>query len=147
MSSTNVNNNYKGTNNDKQGGLLDVLLALQDKINRELNVATLCEVVEVNTTNNTATVKPFPLLENEAEINIEVIGTMYYNGTEYLPITSLLKVKDIVLVIFLNRNSNTALNQAKNKQTKSTLNQNVDLHSLKYGIITNIVYKANIKEV
>lgn len=147
MSSTNVNNNYKGTNNDKQGGLLDVLLALQDKINRELNVATLAEVVDVNTTTNTATVKPFPLLENEAEINIEVIGTMYYNGTDYLPITSLLKVKDIVLVIFLNRNSNTALNQAKNKQTKSTLNQNVDLHSLKYGIITNIVYKANIKEV
>ena len=147
MSSTNTNNSYTGVNNDKQGGLLEALLALKLNINRDLNVATLAEVVEVDTNNNVATVRPFPLLDNENEKSIDVIGSLYYDGKDYHSITSLLELKDVVLVVFLNRNTNTALRQTKNKQKRTTLTSNTDLHSDKFGVITNIIYKANIKEV
>lgn len=147
MSSTNTNNSYAGVNNDKQGGLLEALLALKLNINRDLNVATLAEVVEVDTSNNVATVRPFPLLDNENEKSIDVIGSLYYDGKDYHSITSLLELKDVVLVVFLNRNTNTALRQTKNKQKRTTLTSNTDLHSDKFGVITNIIYKANIKEV
>lgn len=147
MSSTNTNNSYAGVNNDKQGGLLEALLALKLNINRDLNVATLAEVVEVDTNNNVVTVRPFPLLNNENEKTIEAICSLYYDGKEYHSITSLLELKDVVLVIFLNRNSSIALKQTKNKQKRTALTSNTDLHSDKFGVITNIIYKANIKEV
>lgn len=131
--------------NSVQGGLYDVLIELKNNVMRSLNVATLAEVQTVNKTNQTVTVTPFPLIENEISKNIICYSCMFQKvigfNTTWASLIDELSIHDIVLVVFLNRNSSQNLQQSKKNQKRTALNQNVDLHSEKYGIIVGLCHK------
>ena len=133
------------TTSSEQGGLLDVLLALKSNIMRGLNVATFAEVQEVDEANQIVTVRPFPLVEGESEKNISCFSClMPHLDGENIAWSSMIKSfgkKDVVLVVFLNRNSSQSFKQAKLKQTLSTLKENSELHSDKFGVIIGMCYK------
>lgn len=133
------------TTSSEQGGLLDVLLALKSNIMRGLNVATFAEVQEVDEANQIVTVRPFPLVDGESEKNIACFSClMPHLDGENIAWSSMTKSfgkKDVVLVVFLNRNSSQSFKQAKLKQTLSTLKENSELHSDKFGVIIGMCYK------
>ena len=141
---TNRDSKYANTQS-VQGGLLDVVLALKSNIMRTLKVATLAEVQSIDSKTQTVKVKPFPLIEGESEkiIECETIMTpaMQDNAFTYVSLASQLNNKDVVLVVFLDRNSSQNLSQAKKKQKLSTLKENSELHSDKFGIIVALVNK------
>lgn len=128
-----------------QGGLLDVMLALKSNIMRALKVATLAEVQSIDSKTQIVKVKPFPLIEGESEkiIECETIMTpaMQDNSFTFVNLANQLSKKDVVLVVFLDRNSSQNLSQAKKKQKLSTLKENSELHSDKFGIIVALVNK------
>lgn len=131
-----------------QGGLLDVVMALKANIMKSLNVATLAEVQQIDTKTKTLKVKPIPLIEGESEKNIECFTLVAINknsdgSIEYKDLADYVSKRDIVLVVFLNRNSSQVLTQAKNKQKFTTLKENDELHSDKFGIVIGIVNKYN----
>lgn len=141
---TNRDSKYANTQS-VQGGLLDVVLALKSNIMRTLKVATLAEVQSIDTKTQIVKVKPFPLIEGESEkiIECETIMTpaMQDKSFTYVSLANQLSNKDVVLVVFLDRNSSQNLSQAKKKQTLSTLKENSELHSDKFGIIVALVNK------
>lgn len=128
-----------------QGGLLDVMLALKANIMKALKVATLAEVQSIDSKTQIVKVKPFPLIEGESEkiIECETIMTpaMQDNSFTFVNLASKLSKKDVVLVVFLDRNSSQNLSQARKKQKLSTLKENSELHSDKFGIIVALVNK------
>lgn len=109
---------------------LRVLLTLKKNIMRDLKVATLGIVKGVDDVNQQVTVQTFPLIENEMTKNISCV-----NGC---PDT--LQEKDIVLVLFLDRNFIQNLKQAKKNQARTELKENNDLHSEKYGIVISKIF-------
>lgn len=113
---------------------LRVLLALKENIMKDLKVATLAIVKSIDEKTQTCIVEPFPLLEIEKNKNI----TCVVNNTDDL------SIKDIVLVIFLDRNFLQNLGQIKNQQEKTNLKKNTELHSEKYGIIISKIISKNI---
>lgn len=113
---------------------LRVLLALKENIMKDLKVATLAIVKSIDEKTQTCIVEPFPLLENEKNKNINCI----INNSDDL------SIKDIVLVIFLDRNFLQNLGQIKNQQEKTNLKRNTELHSEKYGIIISKIISKNI---
>lgn len=141
---TNRDSKYANTKS-VQGGLLDVMLALKSNIMRALKVATLAEVQSIDSKTQIVKVKPFPLIEGESEkiIECETIMTpaMQDNSFTFVNLANKLSKKDIVLVVFLDRNSSQNLSQAKKKQKLSTLKENSELHSDKFGIIVALVNK------
>lgn len=141
---TNRDSKYANTKS-VQGGLLDVMLALKSNIMRALKVATFAEVQSIDSKTQIVKVKPFPLIEGETEkiIECETIMTpaMQDNSFTFVNLASKLSKKDVVLVVFLDRNSSQNLSQAKKKQKLSTLKENSELHSDKFGIIVALVNK------
>lgn len=141
---TNRDSKYANTQS-VQGGLLDVVLALKSNIMRALKVATLAEVQSIDSKTQIVKVKPFPLIEGESEKIIEcetiMTPTMQDKAFTYVSLASQLSNKDVVLVVFLDRNSSQNLSQAKKKQTLSKLKENSELHSDKFGIIVALVNK------
>lgn len=113
---------------------LRVLLALKENIMKDLKVATLAIVKSINEKTQTCIVEPFPLLEIEKNKNITCVVNNIDN----------LSIKDIVLVIFLDRNFLQNLGQIKNQQEKTNLKKNTELHSEKYGIIISKIISKNI---
>lgn len=143
MDTTNRDNKYAG-NESIQGGLYDVVMALRSNIMRNLNVATLAEVQFIDTKTQIVTVKPFPLLTNEDEKNIDCFSCMIPLGTsKWVSLVDNLSVHDVVLVVFTNRNSIQSLQQARKNQKITTLNENAELHSERFGIIVALCYKYN----
>ena len=141
---TNRDSKYANTKS-VQGGLLDVMLALKSNIMRALKVATLAEVQSIDNKTQIVKVKPFPLIEGETEKIIEcetiMIPAMQDNSFTFVNLANKLSKKDVVLVVFLDRNSSQNLSQAKKKQKLSTLKENSELHSDKFGIIVALVNK------
>lgn len=141
---TNRDSKYANTKS-VQGGLLDVMLALKSNIMKALKVATLAEVQSVDTKTQIVKVKPFPLIEGESEKIIEcgttMIPALQDNSFTFVNFVNKLSKKDIVLVVFLDRNSSQNLSQAKKKQKLSTLKENSELHSDKFGIVVALVNK------
>lgn len=133
------------TASSEQGGLLDVLLALKSNIMRGLNVATFAEVQGVDEVNQIVTVRPFPLIEGEKEKNIACFCCLMPQSSgetvTWSSMTKSIGKKDVVLVVFLNRNSSQSFKQAKMKQKLSALKENSELHSDKFGVIIGICYK------
>lgn len=144
---TNRDSKY-ATNKSTQGGLLDVLLALKANIMKATNVATLAEVQSIDTTNLVVKVKPFPLINGENEKTIDCYSCMFptvkEDNIKWSNLVDSLSKKDIVLVVFLNRNSSQNLKQARKNQVLTTLKENSELHSDKFGIVVGIVYKGGI---
>lgn len=142
--SDSVRDTKYATTSSVQGGLYDVLLALKTHINRNLNVATFAEVQKIDTSTQIVTVKPFPLIDGESEKNIDCFSCMIpnmSNGVSWVSLVDNLAIHDIVLVVFVNRNSSQAFTQLKNKQNITSLSENTDLHSDKYGVIVGLCYK------
>lgn len=138
------------TTSTVQGGLSDVLSALKSNIMRALNVATLAEVQKVNEKSGTVTVKPFPLIDGEQDKNIDcyacLIPKVANSNIEWTDISSSLSMHDIVIVAFLNRDSEQSYRQTKKSMKRTALKENSDLHSDKYGFIIGICWKHIEKE-
>lgn len=141
---TNRDPKYEGTKST-QGGLYDVIMALKQNIMKSLNVATLAQVQSIDEQNQIIKVKPFPLIEGESEKFIECYSCMipiYDNKSiTWISLLGQLNKKDVVLVVFLNRNSSQNLRQIKKSLNLTTLKENSELHSDKFGVIVGIVYK------
>lgn len=107
---------------------LEVLLTLKRNIFKNLKVASLAQVKEVGET--TIKVSLFPVYSDESELTVDCYKL---NNLE-------LSKEDVVLVLFLDKNFIQNLKQIKNNQNKTNLDSNnIELHSLKYGIIIGIL--------
>lgn len=107
---------------------LEVLLALKRNILRDLKVASLGIVKSIK--DNIIKVNLFPTYTNESEITIDCYC-----------LKSLEVNKDnVVLVLFLDRNFIQNLNQKNNNQQLTKIDsKNIELHSLKYGVVIGII--------
>lgn len=134
---------YKGLDTNQDNDWMSVLLALKKNIFRHLKVASLGQVVEVNdnvvvdadnnivaglsTTNlgsYTLKVKLFPKNKDE---DFTIINCLSIDVRHY-------QEGDIVLVIFLDKNSKKALQQVQTNVVYN-LTSDIDLHSESYGIV------------
>lgn len=106
-----------------ENDLLTVLLTVKSNILRDLKVASLGVVKEIE--DNNYIVKLFPLLQNENEKTILCFK---------LKDMTIVK-DDVVLILFTDRNFIQNLKQIKLNQTLTKLTENYDLHSHNYGII------------
>lgn len=107
---------------------LEVLLALKRNILRDLKVASLGIVKSIK--DNIIKVNLFPTYTNESEITIDCYC-----------LKNLKVSKDnVVLVLFLDRNFIQNLNQKNNNQQLTKIDsKNIELHSLKYGVVIGII--------
>ena len=107
---------------------LEVLLALKRNILRDLKVASLGIVKSIK--DNIIKVNLFPTYTNESEITIDCYCLKNLEVNK----------DNVVLVLFLDRNFIQNLNQKNNNQqlTKEKT-KNIELHSLKYGVVIGII--------
>lgn len=83
--------------NEISSDFLQVLLALEEKTIRDIKVASLGVIENVNIENGTADVKLFPILKDES--NYKIITAYALND-----LTDAFSQGDIVLCLFLDRN-------------------------------------------
>ena len=161
--STTYSEKYLG-NTSQQSGLMEVCSALKLNILRTLRVASYGRVEKVN--DETIYVKLFPRLENEGSSSDDRIiqcptiyvedytleekqvglTTKYELKKKWVSLATKIEAGDIVLVVCLDRVSNTALNQAKLKTTITKLNENTNLHTEECAVVVGIVDKLNKEE-
>lgn len=119
----------------KRDDLLSVLLALEQRIMKRLQVATLAVVTEINTTKMTCMVKPFPIFDEKA---IEITCKYAESLNDDLTIGS------IVVVLFLNKDSVNNL-ELFEKDINNDIMLNVKTtHSEKNGVVIQIFRKKVI---
>ena len=126
-----ANNSYSGSSTQNVDDLLTVLLQVKKNIMKSLNVASIAQVKKIDNEHKIATVQLYPILEDESEKNIDV----YWCSNLETDGTTIFATNDIVLVIFCDRNFKAAFKKLKNSQAPSTLDENIDLHTDRYGII------------
>lgn len=145
INSSNVDTKYE--NRNTQGSIKELVDALKDNIFRYLNVATFAKVKSINLEEGTCKVEPFPLIKGEYSKSITcfttLIPTLKDNEVKFEDINNYLSVNDVVLVLFVNRDSLTAFKQAKKEISISTLLENTNLHSDSFGVVISICYKSN----
>lgn len=117
-----MNEKFAGRNTEDVD-LLKILLALKANTMRDLHVATLGILRNID--ENEYVVRPFPNVKGAEQKNIICVNG--YNNT--------LSIDDIVVVLFTDRNSIQALKQARNRQHITELTNDEDLHSERYGVI------------
>lgn len=122
---------YAGVKTENTDDLLSVLLQVKKNIMKSINVASIAKVKKVDESHKIATVQLYPLLEDENEKNVEC----YWCSNLDVDGKTIFHENDIVLVLFCDRNFKAALQKLLAKRNASTLNENVDLHSDRYGII------------
>lgn len=107
---------------------LEVLLALKRNILRDLKVASLGIVKSIK--DNIIKVNLFPTYTNESEITIDCYCLKNLEVNK----------DNVVLVLFLDRNFIQNLNQKNNSQQLTKVDsKNIELHSLKYGVVIGII--------
>lgn len=107
---------------------LEVLLALKRNILRDLKVASLGIVKSIK--DNIIKVNLFPTYTNESEITIDCYCLKNLEVNK----------DNVVLVLFLDRNFIQNLNQKNNNQQLTKIDsKNIELHSLKYGVVIGII--------
>lgn len=107
---------------------LEVLLALKRNILRDLKVASLGIVKSIK--DNIIKVNLFPTYTNESEITIDCYCLKNLEVNK----------DNVVLVLFLDRNFIQNLNQKNNNQQFTKVDsKNIELHSLKYGVVIGII--------
>lgn len=107
---------------------LEVLLALKRNILRDLKVASLGIVKSIK--DNIIKVNLFPTYTNESEITIDCYCLKNLEVNK----------DNVVLVLFLDRNFIQNLNQKNNNQQLTKVDsRNIELHSLKYGVVIGII--------
>lgn len=120
----------------------DLLISLKDTIGKDMKVASFAVVKSYNEKEDIWSVTPFPLVKGESTKNVQctaALTTICKINSEEIEITEVCTVKDIVLILYCDRNFKQNLKQAKNKTTLTALNENSDLHSDKYGVIIKVV--------
>lgn len=129
----------------QQGGLHELLLVVKQNIIKSIKVATLAEVQNIDLNTGLVTVRPFPLIDGENNKLITCLTSsipqINQNEQKIINLINILNKQDIVLVLFLDRNSLQSFKQYQKNQKQSVLLQDSEFHSDKYGIITNICYR------
>lgn len=153
MSVSNRDTKYDGVQS-VQGGIYDVLIALKSNIMNALNVSTLAAVVSKDISNKTITVRPFPLLDNETSKNITCISSLIpmtittddIISIKWIDIVDYVNPKDVVLVVFTNRNSKQNLIQSRTQQSLTTLSNDAELHAETFGVVVSVCYTNQTQE-
>ena len=121
-----------------------------DSKNAPYGTKTLAEVQKVDEKSGIVTVKPFPLIDGEQDKNVDCYACLMpktvNESIEWVGIESSLSMHDIVIVAFLNRDSEQSYRQTKKSMKRTALKENSDLHSDKYGFIIGICWKHIEKE-
>ena len=118
----------QGTRGISKNDDLEVLLALKRNILRDLKVASLGIVKSIK--DNIIKVNLFPTYTNESEITIDC----------YCLKNLEINKDNVVLVLFLDRNFIQNLNQKNNNQQLTKIDsKNIELHSLRYGVVIGII--------
>lgn len=115
-----------------ENDLLSVLLALEKRVHRTLQVASLGILTNINTTTKECSVKIFPT-DNGKEN--EVYCLYAENLEEDLTIGS------IVIILFLNKRSKRNLQLFKNDITNKIILEETNNHSEKNGVVIQILRK------
>ena len=116
--------------NQNSGDLLRILLALEQKVMRDLKVASLGKVKQID--GKKVMVEKFPLFDNEPS----VLNECWNNVKD-------LAVNDIVVILYMDRNFIQNLNQLINNQRLTNMSGKSELHSNKYGIV---ISKINLND-
>ena len=141
----NFDSNVAGGNIFREDDLLAVLLALQDKTNRELHVATLGIATAVNEADNTVTVMSFPKAEGKDEA---VLTALCIKHSQFEEIKNNLNNKPIVLAIMTDRFSLANFKNIKSTKRVNAVNDNNALHSYTNAVIAFVgdtVYESEEK--
>ena len=112
-------------NSTYSSDFLRVLLALKDNVMRDTNVAEICQVTQVNDTNDYVCV---PLSDDKTKL--------YCCKLQDLNVQQ----DDVVLVIFTNTDNRLNLKRLKNNLRVQNIT-NKTLHSSEYGIIIGLVFR------
>lgn len=119
----------------EQGGAYDFGASVKTNALRSLKVASLALVKEIDVNNALIKVSPFPLLVNEREKIIPCYVSRSFKE-RYL---NDLKEEDGVLVLFLDRNYMQNYAQIKSNQKLTSLSNDNDLHSDRFGIVIDMI--------
>lgn len=119
----------------EQGGAYDFGASVKINTLRNLKVASLALVKEIDTDNALIKVSPFPLLVNEREKIIPCYVSRSFKE-RYL---NDLKEGGSVLVLFLDRNYIQNYTQLKSNQKLTSLSNDNDLHSDRFGIVIDMI--------
>ena len=147
-----------GGTESNQSSELTTLTQLRKYILPLINVGTLATVISIDKEKGTVKVKPFPLLDSENQKNITCHCSMfrdlikvndinslkgYSDSFEYKwkNLTEVLTVDDIVCVVFMDRNFEKNLSQARSGNKLTNLNDETKYHSDSYGIVVSVVNK------
>jgi len=117
----------------KQDDLLSVLLQLEKRIMKKLNVATFGLVTELNTIEKTCYVKTFPSDDNN-EIACKYPDDMEINLT----------INSIVIVLFIDKDFRQHLKLVENGNLDAKTQISEILHSDISGVIIQIFKKGGI---
>lgn len=138
-------------NSSTQGGIHDLLNSLKSNIFDNLNVATIGEVQQVNKTTGIVTCKLLPTRKEESTRNIYCHTSLISSIKEdadgnktitWFSLTDYLDYKDLVLIVFTNRDSNQNIEQAMKDAQYTTINtEKIELHTDKSGVIISILNK------
>lgn len=116
--------------------LLDVLLALEERIMKTLNVGTLALVTNIDSTNKKCNVKIFPSATNDSK---EIV-CMYGDNI----VEENLTLGSIVIILFLDKDFRQNLTTLSNDIVIVQKNTNNILHSDLYGIVIGIFKKKEV---
>lgn len=114
---------YKG-NKNSTSAFLEVLMALKENINKDLNVAEIGRVVNIN----------------EDKIKVQLLNNSDQRLICYKLKGLVLDVNDYVLIVFTNSDFRSNLNKIKNNKLPQNI-ENEQWHSTNYGIIIGVIYK------
>ena len=138
-------------NSSTQGGIHDLLNSLKNNIFDNLNVATIGEVQQVDKTTGIVTCKLLPIRKEESTRNIYCHTSLISSVKEdkdgnktitWFSLTDYLDYKDLVLIVFTNRDSNQNIEQAMKDAQYTTINtEKIELHTDKSGVIISILNK------
>ncbi len=128
-------------NKYQQSGQMDVFIALKNNIFRHLKVASIGKVLAIDTSTNLINVEPLPLLEDETSKSIYCLPSMIYNGSEWVSIIDLLSEGDIVLILYLDRKTDSAITNLMNGLDSKTISKTLPLHSESYGVVISVMVK------
>lgn len=118
-----MDDQFKG-NKNSTSAFLEVLMALKENINKDLNVAEIGRVIDIN----------------QDKIKVQLINNDQQKLVCYQLRDLQLENGDYVLIIFTNSDFRSNLTKIKNNK----LPQNIDersFHTTNYGVIVGIIYK------
>ena len=121
----------------KQDDLLEVLLALEERIMRKLQVASLAKVMSIDKIKNECSVK---LIPNDEDLEAFDITCKYSQS-----VSEVIEVNSIVIILFLNKDSRQQLNLLNENINTEEILQLKNTHNEVNGVVIDVFRKKEIE--